>query len=118
VHNFAIIEEFERFKTVTYYTLRREDAVFSETDDFLDRMKRESAYIEQFHQLIQWLEYIGESMKGANPEFFRSEGHCVALPPKATHLKEAIDLRLYCHLVSDNVVILYNGGKRQNNHQY
>lgn len=78
MHLYAIIEEFARFDTVTFYTLRGEESVLSETDDFFD--------------------------------LFRPERICIALPPKRKYLDETIDLRLYCHWVSKNVVILFNGG--------
>jgi hypothetical protein len=73
-------------------------------------MKRAPEYTDQFQQVLQWIEFIGDMEKGAHPHLFRSAGNCVALPPNATHLAEPIDLRLYCHLVNKHIVILYNGG--------
>jgi hypothetical protein len=56
--------------------------------------------------------------RGAIFDLFRPERICVALPPKGKYLDDAIDLRLYCHWVSKNVVILFNGGiKTSNNAQ-
>jgi hypothetical protein len=51
VYNFGIIEEFARFRTVTFYTLKSEEGNLSETDDFLERMKKESAYSDQIDEL-------------------------------------------------------------------
>jgi hypothetical protein len=110
MHSYATIQEFARFKTVTFHTLKGEDAALSETDDFLARMERESAYAVQLEQLIGWLILIGDDKEGAIFDLFRPERNCVALPPKGKYLELAIDLRLYCHWVSENVVILYNGG--------
>lgn len=110
MHNFATIQEFARFRTVIYYTVKGEDATLSEMDDFLRRMEQEPAYIDQLEQLVTWLKTIGDDENGADFDLFRQERLCVALPPKIQHLKAAIDLRLYCHLVSEKIVILYNGG--------
>jgi hypothetical protein len=90
--------------------VKREDAILSETDDFMHRMEQEPAYIDQLEQLVKWLKIMGDDEKGADFYLFRQERLCVALPPKIKHLKAAIDLRLYCHWVSENIVILYNGG--------
>jgi hypothetical protein len=109
VHSFATIEEFARFDMVTYYTVRGEDAVLSETENFLERMKKELAYTYQLNQLMTWLKIIGNK-RGAVLELFRPERLCVALPPNRRYLEATIDLRLYCHWVSKNVVILFNGG--------
>ena len=106
---FAAVEEFARFDMVTYYTVRSEEAVLSETENFLERMRRESAYIDQLEDLMLWLEIIGNK-RGAIFDLFRSERFCVALPPKGKYLDKAIDLRIYCHWVSKNVIILFNGG--------
>ena len=110
VHTFGIIEEFARFRTVTFYTLRSEEGDLSETDDFLERMKKEPGYALQRNTLLQWIADIGNDEEGANFDLFRQERLCVALPPKRKYLDNKIDLRLYCHWVSENVVILFNGG--------
>lgn len=110
MHLYATIQEFARFETATFYTLKAEGAALSETDDFLARMAREPAYKDQLEYLVNWLELIGNNKKGAIFDLFRQERNCVALPPKGRYLDAAIDLRLYCHYVSENVVILYNGG--------
>ncbi|HWK05943.1 MAG TPA: hypothetical protein VNS58_20020 [Puia sp.] len=110
MHSYASIEEFARFDTVTFYTLRGEENVLSETDDFFERMGKEEFYKRQRNRLVQWIVEIGNDKWGANFELFRPERICVALPPKGKYLDENIDLRLYCHWVSKNVVILFNGG--------
>lgn len=110
MHTFASIQEFDRFKTVTYYTLRREGAAQSETDDFFRRMEMELTYSDQLQRLLTWIKQIGLRRTGAERRFFRSEGLCLALPPNRKYLTEAIDLRLYCFKVSNSIVVLYNGG--------
>jgi transcriptional regulator with XRE-family HTH domain len=110
VHIFTSIEEFDRFKAVTYYTLRREGTALSETDDFFRRMEIELNHSDQLQRLLIWIEEIGGMRNGAERRYFRSEGLCLALPPNRKYLTEPIDLRLYCYLVSHSIVILYNGG--------
>lgn len=110
MHNFAFIEEFDRFRKVAFYTLLKRLSELSETDDFLQRMEIETGNSPQLRRLLRWIEFIGDRRKGAEPRFFRSEALCVALPPKRKYLEEPMDLRLYCHLVSDSIVVLYNGG--------
>lgn len=118
MHSAATIEEFARFDTVTFYTLKGEYATLSETDDFLERMEKEPEYTDQLEKLLSWLDIIGNDEEGAAFDLFRPERNCVALPPSRRHLDTPIDLRLYCHWVSENVVILYNGGiKTTNNAQ-
>lgn len=110
VHTFATVQEFARFRTVTYYTLKSEGAASTEIDDFLHRMEQETGYRSQLRKLIKWFKIIGDDIDGASFGLFRQEGLCVALPPQGRYLGETIDLRLYCHWVSENVIILYNGG--------
>ena len=71
VHIFTTIQEFARFRTVTYYTLKREGTSSTETDDFLHRMEQEAAYKDQFEQLVKWLKVIGDDNEGANFSLFR-----------------------------------------------
>ena len=110
MHSFATILEFARYATVTYFTIKGENSQFSETDDFLLRMKKETEFADQLEQLALWLQNIGNHKEGAHFDLFRPERNCLALPPKRRYLEDQIDLRLYCHWVSDKVIILYNGG--------
>jgi hypothetical protein len=126
---FAAIEEFACYDTVRYYTVRCEGARLSEADDFFERMEREEDFRDQLERLVAWIETIGDDEEGAAYDLFRQERLCVALPPQARYwnsylrgrgeglLKSGqpgggcgIDLRLYCHWISERVVILYNGG--------
>jgi len=73
-------------------------------------MEKETAYTSQLRKLVKWFKIIGDNIEGASFGLFRQEGLCVALPPQGKYLEETIDLRLYCHWVSENIIILYNGG--------
>ena len=118
MNSFATIEQFARYRTVTYYTVKCEDAALSEADDFFERMEQESDYIDQLERLVAWIESIGNDEEGAVYDLFRQERSCLALPPQGKYLDGSIDLRLYCYWVNENIVILYNGGiKTANNAQ-
>ena len=114
MHSFATIEEFARFKTATFYTLKEENAALSETDDFLKRMREESDFRSQVNRLLRLIENIGNHKEGAVYDLFRQERLCIALPPKGRYQGE-IDLRLYCFWVSERIVILFNGGLKTAN---
>jgi hypothetical protein len=73
-------------------------------------MKKKSEFSDQMQQLAAWLKNIGDDKEGAHFDLFRHERNCLALPPKRHNLENTIDLRLYCHWVSHQIVILYNGG--------
>ena len=102
---FTIIEEYKRFRKVTFYTLRYEDSELSETDKFIERFMSDENYKDDFDEIHRYIEKIGEEI-GAISMFFRFEGKAGALPPKWCQNK----LRLYCIRITDNIVILANGG--------
>lgn len=107
---FATIVEFERYSNVTYYSVQFEDSDRTETDKFFDNLIGLDRYREQVDELVWWIEEIGE--RGAEYDLFRDEQLAFALPPKSQFLREGdrIDVRLYFHFVSSNVIILFNGG--------
>lgn len=102
---------------VTYYTVRWEDDPDSETDKFYAKFKDDPQYKPALQELTALIfDVIGDQM-GARGEFFtRHENKATALPPgkvEALGLKYPnFPLRLYCYRVSDNIVILFNGGPK------
>ena len=69
-----------------------------------------------FDTIMAWLEKMGNDL-GAHRIFFRDEEGANALPPRKGILErytpafvEFAQLRLYCVRVSDQIVILLNGG--------
>jgi len=91
-------------------------AEVNEFFDFLNRIEEVEAYESDLSNLLVWLEEIGDNY-GAQKRFFRSEAWVAdvqALPPprKQMELKkiEVEDLRLYCLVLNEQVVILFNGG--------
>ena len=103
---------------VTFYTVRMEGASLSETDRFFDRIKgipEMRGPLQELSKLI--VEVIGND-HGAHDAFFnRFENRATALPPKGKVKISELELdypdfplRLYCLALSEQVVILFNGG--------
>lgn len=99
------IELFEEGEKVNFYTLRFLDE-YTETDKFLDKFPEGCDYDEDIDIIVKWIEQIGE--RGALERYFRPESNqgdnIWAVPI------ETASLRLYVIRLSDNVVILGNGG--------
>jgi hypothetical protein len=121
VNTFALIEAFRRMDAVTYYTVRLEAADeeerLSETDDFFERFGTEdNEHGEAFDQIFDLLLAIGE--RGAYERYFRFEARALALPGYRQAVCSLLEddeeypsnLRLYCILLSESVVVLCNGG--------
>lgn len=108
---FVTIKPFKEFEKVAYYTFQVEGFAETEAEKFFNRFESEADFSEDLDNLSQWLRRIGERT-GAKPQFFRFEDSAEALPPPAKLLGELLvkDLRLYCVRLSDEIVILANGG--------
>ncbi len=114
--NWANIEEIYTFRKVTYYTIKLEHESYSETEKFISRFEFHPQYQNDFENILALLVILG-NVKGAKIRFFRDESAAHALPPE---IKEALregwvqfidaGLRLFCLRLSDEVVILLNGG--------
>ena len=65
--------------------------------------------------LVAWIQEIGQR-RGAKARYFRFENAASALPPPARIMAELgndyCQFRLYCIRLSDEVVILANGGRK------
>lgn len=103
---------------VSFYSVRWEDTELSEMDKFLIRMKSISAVKRPLQELLNLiLNVIGDTY-GASEEFFnRFENNVTALPPHGTVKISQVQLnykgcplRLYCLVLSEEVVVLFNGG--------
>lgn len=99
------IELFEEHQTVNFYTLRFQADV-TEVDKFLDQFPDGCEYDKDIDVIIRWIEQIGE--RGALERYFRTEGKIIdrvcAIPI------ETASLRLYVIRLTENIVILGNGG--------
>lgn len=115
---FVLIEELQEFDIVKYYTVRKEieeitDANSEAEKFFLKFENSEEEIKEEFDTIIALLEGIGN--RGAKSYFFRDEQMAFALSSNPnikildTNVKLNSQLRLYCVLVTENIVILCNG---------
>lgn len=111
--NFVTIRLFKAFNRVNYYTLQVEGRGQSETDSFFDRFEQDASLTKDVDLLVTWITEIGRR-RGAKARYFRFENDANALPPPARIMAELGDdycrLRLYCIRLTDEVVILANGG--------
>ncbi len=102
------IELFEEHQNATFYTIRFEEES-SEFDKFLDKFPPDGEYDDDVNIIITWLEKIG--MRGALERYFRPEGKIkddvCAIPIETNRL------RLYVIRITDEIVILGNGGRKK-----
>ena len=102
------IELFEEHTNVNIYTIRYKDDL-SEFDKFLDKYPEGCEFDEDIDIIITWIDKIGE--KGALERYLRPEGkykdNVYAIP------LETANLRLYVIRISDQIIILGNGGNKK-----
>lgn len=106
------------FTKVKYYTLRFETEKKTELDKFYENYQKD--YSKSVFYIKMWIAQIGEKF-GAQARFFRPEDNAYALPPPSQELrcldlpleKENMYLRLYCIVLSPEIVILVNGGIKE-----
>ncbi len=111
MNNFVTIKAFKHFEKVFFYAFQVEGEAESEPDKFFSRFENELEFEEDLNNLVAWIEEIGDK-RGAKEYLFRFEESAQAIPPRAKFLVELPirDLRLYCVRLSDEIVILANGG--------
>lgn len=104
---------------VTFYTVRKEGAEISETEDFFRRVSEKTEYQEDVYKLVRLLSNQIANLYGAHEKYFnRHERKATALPPKKyrTFKTEKVinfsysPLRLYTLKISESIVVLFNGG--------
>lgn len=118
--NIFAIEKFDdQGKVCTFYTVRWEGSLLSETDKFFNLFKKDDRLKSSLQELAKFLEIVIGDEKGAIVDFFRQENKAHALPPKGSYLVEEVvvsfymfPLRLYCLRISDSLVILFNGAEK------
>ena len=109
---FVTLTLFKSFEKVNFYTFQIDDTEQTETDKFFNRFENDENSTVDLNNLTYWLSLIGEKYE-AKQEFFRHEGAAEALPPPYSKMVQEVivnNLRLYCVRLSDNIVILANGG--------
>lgn len=106
------------FAKVRFYTLKFEGDKQKELDKFFS--KYEEKFQSSVYTIKAWLAEIGEN-RGAQERYFRKEDNVSALPPPTKTIKlldlnieeSNLNLRLYCIVLSEEVVILVNGGIKE-----
>jgi len=106
------------FTKVRYYTLKFGDENKTELDKFYDNYQDE--YSKSVYFIKMWIAEIGEKFS-AESKYFRPEDNASALPPPTKELRcldieldqENMNLRLYCIVLSPEIVILVNGGIKE-----
>ena len=97
------IEPYKQLEKANLYSLRFTDKDVCETDEFISRFINDLLYQKDLTTIIYWLSKIGQE-SGALERYFRPEKGAKALPILSSRL------RLYCIRVSDEILILGNGG--------
>lgn len=112
------------YEKVSYYSvcLDYDDEQVQNVDSLFESFIKEQQINnqEKLNHILSWLAEIGNKY-GAQTRYFRPEqqqGEAMGLPPKQ-YSKEPVyteddepfpnNLRLYCHLLNENVVILFSG---------
>jgi len=124
VNTFAIEIWYDEGSLCTFYTSRwvTDDDVASETDRFFDTYAVPEHPLEE--KALQLFRLITESIGnryGATDDFFdRLVNRAQELPPKPKQWVEEIKdlginfpLRLFCYRVTEQLVILFNGGIKE-----
>lgn len=110
--NYITLQLFKSFQKVNFYTFKFEAEKQSETEKFFSKFENNEALEEDLNNLVAWLSLIGQKY-GAKTDFFRHEASAQALPPPMHIMMREVtvnDLRLYCVCISEEIVILANGG--------
>lgn len=116
---FELIELPElQYNKVHFYTIKKEGAKKPEFKDFLDRMlvlgNDNPRILEDLKQIRAEIKAIGTKFFAENHRF-KKEGKAYALAthyPKRKEMDGIYGLRLYCVIVSKEIVILVNGGDK------
>ena len=100
------IKLFKEFENINFYALHFNNEEHDEFTRFLLKFENDAENKKDFDILISWLMSIGKSY--AYERKFRPEKNASAVPIPSCKL------RLYCFRISDQVLILCNGGIKTN----
>lgn len=106
----------------TFYTVRYDTEETNETDDFFLRYEKMPEFEKANQELLTFiLESIGNEYGALDQFFNRSENEVWGLPSKGKIKLEEIfwfpdfPLRIYALKITDEIVILFNGGIKDGN---
>lgn len=119
MNTFALEIFDDQGQVCTFFTVRWEEAAFSETDKFFQKFRDDEQLKHSLRELASFLEVVIGDEYGALPDFFRFENNAQAIPPSGTYKVEDLyinfgnfPLRLYCLRISETLVVLFNGGEK------
>lgn len=98
------VEIFKVFKKVTLYTIRIDGEELNEASKFFKRSQTDPKLSKEIEEIKKLLSRIGN--QGALERNFRYERAGLALPVWTSNV------RLYCHRVSNEILIIGNGGRK------
>lgn len=125
MNTFALEIWYDEGSICTFYTVRwvtDDDDEASETDKFFDTYTvPEQLYQEKAFELFRLVtQSIGNRYGATNDFFDRIVNKAQELPPKPKQWVEEIKelgfnfpLRLFCYRVTENIVVLFNGGIKE-----
>jgi hypothetical protein len=105
------IELYEETDSVNFYTIRFDGEEATEFDKFISEFMEKKGFEKDLQIITKWIDNIGQ--RGALERYLRPESKMSddvsAIPI------EVSKLRLYCLRISDNILILGNGGHKPKN---
>ena len=116
---FAVEKWFDEGELCCFYTVRFDGNSETETDLFFLKYENENKpYNREANELLHLITHSIGNIYGATNDFFdRSKNKAQALPPKPKRWIPDIyeigihfPLRLYCLRISESIVVLFNGG--------
>lgn len=119
MNTFAVKIWFDETALCSFYTVQWEGADENETDRFFERYEDDDNPLNSSaNELLQLILHSIGDKYGAIDDFFdRFKNQAQALPPKPKHRVSEIHelgihfpLRLYCFRISQSIVVLFNGG--------
>ena len=97
------IKPYVSYEKTQFYTIEEVGKGVNETDEFFIRFKDDPDNQKDIETITYWIQKIGKE-SGALERHFRLEAAAGAIPITVSKL------RLYCYRISDELVILGNGG--------
>jgi hypothetical protein len=112
VNTFALRIWDDECSKVTFYTVHQDEHTLCETDNFFAKYGQEEIHKEAVAELSKFMTNSLGKLGALDRFFNRHEQSAFALPPKGrfSEFTLGFPLRLYCYRVSENIVILFNGG--------
>lgn len=119
MNTFVVKKWFDEGERCSFYTVLVGENKYSETDRFFMKFEEtDNQYNREAHELLRLITYSIGNVYGAIDAFFdRTKNKAQALPPKPKkgipeifQMGINFPLRLYCFRISESIVILFNGG--------